>query len=79
MYKVVPPSYTKHWLILLVGLMLACAIMAVVISAEQRIDDLRPTIQTCCLQMTKDWCLECTRFADSTDFQYYKELYEASK
>ena len=79
MYKVSPPNYSYVWIMLLIGCILACILMAFASSAEQKIDDLRPRVRTCCWQMTKDWCIECTKFADPNDFQYYKEVYEASK
>jgi hypothetical protein len=79
MYKAIPPNYSKYWIILILGFTLACMIMLFVIQAEQQIDDLRPKVRQCCLQVTEDWCVECTRFADPADYGYYKAIYEGSK
>ena len=78
-FRVVLPNYTKYWIILIVGLSLACIIITIGSVAEQKIDDLRPRVRECCLQVTENWCIECTKFADPGDFQYYEEIYKASK
>jgi hypothetical protein len=77
--RVIPPRRGSGCIALLIGLTIAVTLVTWAISADQKIDDLRPKVTTCCLQMTKDWCIECTKFADPNDFEYYKQQYEASK
>lgn len=77
--RVIQPRRGGGCFVLLLGLAVAIMLIVWASAAEQKIDDLRPKVTTCCLQVTEDWCIECTKFADPNDFEYYRQVYEDSK
>jgi len=71
-------SSIPYIVVVLIALLVGCTIMYFAILEEQEIDDLRPRIEAC-YPITKNWCWPYKKFADSSDFEYYRQIYEEQK